>query len=149
MQAATEQPGSKADIDRLSAILSAIIRDAFDSKERLGSMVKNSPAVATKAHISIIEQITGHELRVRMKECEQWDGFANRFFWACAKRTQIMSEPPDLNDAGQGGELSQLIETTQRAKGVGEMERDEDARSLVTQPTFLSREGRRAFAGAA
>ena len=65
-----------------------------------------------------------------MKECEQWDGFANRFLWVCAKRAKVMSEPPDLAEAGLNDELSQLIETSCWAKEVEEMEREEKARKL-------------------
>jgi hypothetical protein len=128
--AETEFGSALSVMGRTGNTLSAVMRDAFDGKERLGSLVKNSPCVATGAHISIIEQITVHELRVRMKECEQWDGFANRFFWGCAKRSQVKSEPPELSDAGLGAEVSELVESTVRAKGVGEMERDDHARSL-------------------
>jgi hypothetical protein len=128
--AETEFGSALSVMGRSGNTLSAVIRDAFDSKEELGSLVKNSPCVATGAHISIIEQITGHELRIRMKECEQWDGFANRFMWPCARRSQVMSDPPDLSQAGLSTELSELVDTTQWAKQVEEMERDEEATQL-------------------
>jgi hypothetical protein len=126
--AETEFGSALSVLMRTGNTLSAVVRDAFDGKERLGSMVKNSPAVATNAHTSIIEQITAHELRSRMSEREQWDGFANRFPWICAKRARILSNPPDLSDSGLG--LSELVNTTQWAKGVGEMARNEQAKSL-------------------
>jgi hypothetical protein len=128
--AETEFASALSVMGRSGNTLSAVIRDAFDSKEQLGSLVKNSPGVATGAHISIIEQITRHELHTRMKECEQWDGFANRFMWVCTRRSQVMSNPPDLSEAGLNDELSELVETTQWAKGVEEMERDETAAQL-------------------
>jgi hypothetical protein len=129
--AETEFGNALTVMGRSGNTLSAVIRDAFDGKERLGSLVKNSPYVASGAHISIIEQITAHELRLRMKECEHWDGFANRFFFACARRAQVMSDPPDLSQVeGLGEELSELIERTCWAKKVCEMERDEKAKRL-------------------
>jgi hypothetical protein len=93
-------------------------------------MVKNSPAVATEAHISIVGHITAFELRKLMKECEQWNGFSNRFYWACAKRAGIYSEPPDLKEAGIGAELSLLSDATSWAKEVEEMDRDQEAKGL-------------------
>src|SRR5262249_51184085 len=74
-----------------------------------------------------------------MKECEQWDAFANRFMWPCARRAQVMSDPPDLSEAGRSDELSKLIETSEWAKGVEEMERDEEATRLWDQAYRLLR----------
>jgi hypothetical protein len=128
--AETEFGSALSVMGRNGNTLSAVIRDAFDSKEQLGSIVKNSPGVATRAHISIIGQITRHELQTRMKECEQWDGFANRFMWVCTKRAQVMSNPPDLSEAELKDELLELAKTTQWAKEVEEMERDEEANQL-------------------
>jgi hypothetical protein len=128
--AETEFASALSVMGRSGNTLSAVIRDAFDSKEQLGSLVKNSPGAATKAHISIIEQITRHELQARMKECEQWDGFANRFIWVCTNRARVMSDPPDLSEAGVNDDLLELAKTTQWAKEVEEMERDEPAAQL-------------------
>jgi hypothetical protein len=110
--------------------LSHVIRDAFDSKRRLGQMVKNSPGVATEAHISIIGHITAFELRTLMKECEQWNGFGNRFYWVCAKRAGVYSEPSDLEEAGIGAELALLADATKWAKEVEQMDREEEAKAL-------------------
>ena len=60
--------------------LSPVIRDAWDRSD-LNSMVKNSPARATGAHISIIGNITKEELLRGMLRDEADNGFANRFLW--------------------------------------------------------------------
>jgi hypothetical protein len=113
--------------------LSPVLRDAFDSRTRLSTMVKNSPAVATGAHISLIGHITQQELKSRMSECEMFNGFANRFLWICAARTKLLSNPIDLSEAGINAELSELVERCVWAKKVEEMERDEAAEELWQQ----------------
>jgi len=128
--AETEFGSALTVMGRTGNTLSGVVRDAFDSKYKLGTLVKNSPAVATGAHISIIGHITGYELRSRMKECEQWNGFSNRFLWCCAKRHGSLPTPADLAEAGLNTQLEELVETTVWAKKVEEMERDQEAEAL-------------------
>lgn len=70
-------------------ILSRVIRDAWDSG-RLSTLVKNNPARATDACISIIGHITADELRRYMTRTEMANGFANRFLFACVRRSQLL-----------------------------------------------------------
>jgi hypothetical protein len=128
--AETEFGSTFAVMGRNGNTLSAVIRDAFDSKKPLGQMVKNSPATATGAHISIIGHITAFELGNLMKECEHWNGFGNRFAYVCVKRGKFHSDPPGLSEADIGKELSQLAVATDWAHEVREMERDEAAKPL-------------------
>jgi hypothetical protein len=128
--AETEFGSTLAVMGRSGNTLSAVIRDAFDSKKRLGQLVKNSPGTATGAHISIIGHITAFELRNLMKECEQWNGFGNRFAFVCVKRSDFHSDPPDLSEAGISAEMSQLAVTTDWARKVCEMDRIEEAKVL-------------------
>lgn len=81
--------------------LSPVIRDAFD-KGHLNSMVKNSPAKATGAHISIVGNITKEELLRGLLAEEMDNGFANRFLWACSRRSKCLPE---------GGRMWQVIES--------------------------------------
>jgi hypothetical protein len=78
-------------------ILSTVIRSAWDSGN-LRTLVKNSPARATDAHISIIGHITEEELKRELTQCEFFNGFANRFLWPAVKRVRKLPE---------GGELAQ------------------------------------------
>jgi hypothetical protein len=57
--------------------LSPVIRAAWESG-RLRTMVKNSPARATDAHISIIGHTTRDELRGLLTQTESANGFGNR-----------------------------------------------------------------------
>jgi hypothetical protein len=73
----------------------------FD-KGNLNSMVKNSPARATGAHISIVGNITKEELLRAMLVDEMDNGFANRFLWACSRRSKCLPE---------GGRMWEVIES--------------------------------------
>jgi hypothetical protein len=84
-------------ISRQGNTLSAVIRDAWDRYE-LRSLVKNAPARATGCCVSIISHITRDELRRLIIVTELANGFANRFLWACAKRSKLLPDggaPPE------------------------------------------------------
>lgn len=68
--------------------LSAVIRDAWD-RGCLRSMVKNSPARASNAHVSIIGHITKDELRRYLDSTETANGFANRFLWGLRAPVEV------------------------------------------------------------
>jgi hypothetical protein len=78
--------------------LSAIIRQAWDSGD-LRTLTKNTPAVATGAHISIIGHITDAEVTRHLGEVEAANGFGNRFLWAAVRRPHLLpfggDVPPD------------------------------------------------------
>jgi hypothetical protein len=65
--------------------LSAIIRNAWDGRT-LQSLVKNNPAKATGAHISILSDITLDELQLTLAMADKLNGFANRFLWLHCER---------------------------------------------------------------
>ena len=62
-------------MNREGSILSAVIRQAWDTGN-LRTLVKNSPAKATGAHISIMGHITRDELRRYLDRTEAGNGFA-------------------------------------------------------------------------
>jgi hypothetical protein len=59
-----------------------------DGKSPLQVLAKNSPTIATDAHISIIGHVTEHEVRRLLTENEMANGFANRFLWIAARTTR-------------------------------------------------------------
>lgn len=71
--------------------LSATVRSAWDTGD-LRTMVKNSPARATGAHISILGHITRDELIRYLDTTEAGNGFANRFIWVCVRRSKCLPE---------------------------------------------------------
>jgi len=79
--------------------LSPTIRTAWESGN-LRTLVKNNPACATGAHISIVAHVTKPELVKYMKDTEALNGFANRFIWLCVRRSR------KLPDGGRALDLS-------------------------------------------
>jgi hypothetical protein len=69
--------------------LSVTVRDAWDSG-RLATLTKNDPVTATGAHIGIIGHITAEELRRELTETDTANGFANRFLFACVRRSNVL-----------------------------------------------------------
>jgi uncharacterized protein DUF3987 len=98
--------------------LSPILRDAWDART-LQSLTKNSPALATDPHVTVVGHITMEELSRLLSATEAANGFANRFLFACARRRQLLPEGgrpiawgglPDamgaaIEEAGQVGQV--------------------------------------------
>ena len=119
----TEFGNAFAVMNRDSNTLSPVLRLCWDTGN-LRTMAKHSPAVATGAHVSIIGHITKDELRRRMSEAEFFNGFGNRFLWACAQRSKILPDSEGIESAGLGDLVSQLCETAEWGRQVAQMERD-------------------------
>lgn len=117
-------------LERDGNTLSAVIRQAWDSGD-LRTMTKNSPAVSTGAHISIIGHITENELRRYLGATEQGNGFANRFLWLCTRRSKFLPEDEDRRvcDGALAPVVKQFKRAVEFALTVGEVRRDEVARA--------------------
>lgn len=76
--------------------LSPTVRAAWDGN-KLQTLAKNVPAVATGAHISMIAHITLEELRKELRETEAANGFANRFLFCCVRRTRLLPEGGNID----------------------------------------------------
>jgi len=98
--------------------LSAVVRDAWDTGN-LRTLVKNSPARATDAHISIIGHITTAELLRYLDNTEAANGFANRFLWLCVRRSKCLPEGGHIEaeDLGSIGlRLKSALDFARRAR---------------------------------
>ncbi len=71
--------------------LSPRIREAFDTGD-LSTLTRGEPLTATGAHVSIIGHITPEELRRRLSDEEVANGFANRFLYVMARRSQYLPD---------------------------------------------------------
>jgi Protein of unknown function (DUF3987) len=107
--------------------LSALMREAWDGLP-LRSLTKNTPALATGAHISMIGHITADELRRYLDLTEAANGWGNRFLLACVRRSKL------LPDGGGTPEWGPLVEgfknAVDHARTAGELRRDSEAREL-------------------
>lgn len=77
--------------------LSPVLRKAWDAGD-LRSVVKNAPAKATGAHISIVGHITATELQSHLTETEIANGFGNRFLWVCVRRSKTLATSPQADE---------------------------------------------------
>jgi hypothetical protein len=111
--------------------LSPTMRDAFD-KGHLNSMIKNSPAKATDAHITIVGNITKEELLRGMLIDEMDNGFANRFLWVCSRRSKCLPEGGRMWEIIQGAPFQELQKDFNRIHYAveGALRRDADAADI-------------------
>ena len=99
-------------------ILSRVLRDAYDCRRILATLTKNSPARATEAFISIIGHITLTELRDMLDHASMANGFANRFLFACVRRSKLLPDggAPDDEIVNQLGAATLLALTAARTR---------------------------------
>ena len=125
--------------------LSTVLRSAWHSG-KLSTMVKNNPARATGAHISVIGHITRQELRRLLTETESANGFGNRFLWLLVKRSKILPE------GGQTPAVADIVEGLQDAlefaRATDEITRTEAARKLWVEIYPALSEGKPGLVGA-
>jgi hypothetical protein len=109
--------------------LTDILRCAWDGR-KLQTMTRNSPLLATGAHISIIGHITPDELNRLITDTDAANGFGNRFLWICARRSKVLPEGgrPDTRAIA---ELTGLVaDALKHAQLAGELRRDAEARAI-------------------
>jgi hypothetical protein len=116
-------------MSRPTNILSSIIRSAWD-KGNLRTLVKNDPARASGAHVSIIGHITEEELKRELSQCELFNGFANRFLWLAVQRSKLLPEGGTLSTEAFQTIVGQLQKAVKAARDIGEMKRSDEAREL-------------------
>jgi hypothetical protein len=103
---------------REGSILSRVVRDAWDCREKLATITKHSPTRATRPFISIIGHITADELRQALDHTSMANGYANRFLFACVRRSKLLPHGGAL-DEEIGGKLgAQTLEALIGARSV-------------------------------
>jgi hypothetical protein len=114
-------------MERHGNTLSSIIRSAWDGV-RLGTITKNSSLTATGAHISIVGHITEDELRANLTRTDMASGLANRFLFACVRRSKHLPFGGDLHEATIRELASRVAQAIERAKDIGRVTMTEEAR---------------------
>ena len=117
-------------MDRDGNTLSATVREAWDARQVLRTLTKNSPSVATGAHVSILGHITRDELLRYLNRTETANGFGNRFLWIAVRRSKFLPDGGSLRDGDLGRFASKLGEALAAARNVREMRRDDEARAV-------------------
>jgi hypothetical protein len=110
-------------------ILSAILRNAWDG-DPLGNLTKTSAAKATGAHIAVNGHVTPEEVRDLLSAGDAANGFANRFLWACVRRSKLLPLGSDANE----GEIAMLgdlfARTVEDASQLDRLRLDEGASAM-------------------
>jgi hypothetical protein len=117
---------------REGSTLSPIMRDAWDG-ERLQVRTRNrthGTAVADGAHVSMIGHITIEELRAKLDETEQANGYANRHLFALTKRAQLLPSgglmgSKDIDRLGK-----RLRDVLEAARKIGTVRRSDAAEQV-------------------
>jgi hypothetical protein len=107
--------------------LSPVIRQAWDSGD-LRIINKNSPVIATGAHISLIGHITKDELVRNLTETESANGFANRFLWVCVRRSKLLPEGGTARQKDFSDITARFEQARNFAQQQGRLLRDEPTR---------------------
>jgi hypothetical protein len=116
-------------IGRDGNTLSAILRNAWDSG-KLRILTKNSPAVATDAHISLIGHITADELRRYLDSTEAANGFANRFLWLCVQRSKCLPDGGEIWRVDFTPLIVRLSHAVDFARVTARVRMDDEARGI-------------------
>ncbi len=132
---------------REGSTLSPVLREAWDGSD-LRILTKNSPAVATAPHVSVIGHITKDELLRQLDSTEAANGFANRFLWVCVRRSKVLPEGGHLPEAALHRLAEQLAEVLAFAGEAGELTRDDDAKALWAEVYPDLSEGKPGLVGA-
>jgi Protein of unknown function (DUF3987) len=65
------------------------VRKGWDGTP-INNLTKNSPAGCNEPHISIVGHITEEELRNLLDQVSMTNGYANRFLFACVRRSKLL-----------------------------------------------------------
>ena len=109
--------------------LTAVVRRAWDRGD-LHTLTKNSPAMATGAHIGITGHITRDELRRYLDRTELASGFANRFLWFVSRRGNVLPDGERVPDEVVAPLADRLLAAIQWAKASRVLRRDPEASAL-------------------
>ncbi len=99
--------------------LSPTLRQAWDTGD-LNTAVKNNPARATGALVSIAGHVTAAELRRNLDDTSKANGFANRFVWICARRSKALPFGGQLPDESLAPIVTRLRAAVEFARKLGE-----------------------------
>jgi hypothetical protein len=108
-------------LSREGNTLSAVLRQAWERGD-LRSLTKNSPGKASGAHIVVLGHAVAEELARYLHESEVAGGLANRFLFACVRRSQCLPRGgrlPEATIAELGERLRRVFEW---AREQGEVE---------------------------
>ncbi len=111
-------------------VLSDVLRDAWDGKRVLATLVKNNPTQATDAHISVIGHTTREDLRTYLADLDIANGLANRFLVVAVERTKLVPSPPRIPEAVRTVLAAEMAAALRHARSVDLLPRTTAAERL-------------------
>jgi hypothetical protein len=126
--------------------LSALLRQAWETGD-LRTLTKNSPVKATGAHVSLICHVTIEDLLRYLSATEQANGFGNRFAPFCVRRSKQLPEGGAVPQADLDTLGYHLGKAVNFGRAMGELRRDDQARSIWRTVYGPLSEGKPGLAG--
>lgn len=114
---------------RDGSTMSTIIRQAWDGG-RLAVRSRAGTTVVDDSHVSVIGHISADELQARLTETEVASGFANRFLFACVRRSKLLPSGGNLDDADLDPFVRKFALLATRARSLGTVRRSPTAERL-------------------
>jgi hypothetical protein len=114
---------------RQGNILSNVLRDAWDSRDTLQTLTRNSPLRADHPHISIIAHCTPEDLTTYLSDVDAANGFGNRFLFVLVDRAQLLASPSKASNDVIRRLADEVGNTLQFARRIGQLQRDPDGES--------------------
>ncbi len=112
------------------SILPYIIIQSFDGPD-MRVMTRHDPLVASNTHIVIDTHTTPTDLRDKLSEVSQTNGFANRFLFMLVKSERVLPSPESFGmRPGLAALTAKLHDLLVFARSVGAMKRDDQAEEL-------------------
>jgi Protein of unknown function (DUF3987) len=115
---------------RDASVLSATLRELWDEGNARVMNRKHNALSATDAHVSLVGHITPEELMQRLSITDLANGYANRFLFACVRRSKDLADGGNLLERDVNTLVMKIQRAKQFAEGVREMKRDEYAAEL-------------------
>lgn len=112
--------------------LSPILRSLWDDGNA-GSLTKSTPIRTTGAHVSIVANITEAELAKRLTATEMANGFGNRFFWVCVRRSKKLPLGGNLDDRVLNPLRQEMADAIREARRVGEVTISDTAEAIWSE----------------
>jgi hypothetical protein len=116
---------------RDGSTLSTAIRQAWDGG-RLAVRSRAGTTVVDDSHVCVVGHISADELRAKLTETEVAGGFANRFLFACVRRSKLLPSGGNLDDATLGPFVRKYALFATQARTVGIVHRTPAAEALWT-----------------
>jgi hypothetical protein len=128
--------------------LSPVIRQCWDTGE-LATMTKNSPAKASRAHVSIVGHVTRDELVRNVTATEAANGFINRFLFIAVRRSKLLPDGGNLTDEELEPVANRVFTVLEFGRFAGMLTRTADARTRWHEVYEELSEGKPGLLGAA